>query len=267
MRRSNSSGAKRKGDKASSSSSSTSALVALFRLIEANDWHRLEAQFLSDADGTQTFRRLAAMVAKSKSFNGMTVLHACVRFSPPHAVVNKMVALCPDAAASRDCLDRTPLHVAAGTGAGAAVVKVLADACPSAAMVQDQDGRTPLHLACDSSCELFEDDRSRGVRRGPPSYRTVGVLLSAALGAAVLEDEDGMSAIEYALFSGADLQTVRLIQRAAQKVHLQKEKEKRRLKAKQFEEGKGESSAAKKGMAAAAKSLKPKRAPLATPAA
>mmetsp|Transcript_5876 Transcript_5876/g.8768 ORF Transcript_5876/g.8768 Transcript_5876/m.8768 type:complete len:253 (+) Transcript_5876:226-984(+) len=201
--------------------SASSSLVLLFRLIEANDWQEFTSKFLTDSEGRKTFQFLAALVSKSSSFNGMTILHACARFDPPAVLILRIIELSPDAVRSQDCLDRTPLHVAAGCHASTAVMRVLVDHYPEACMAQDKDGRTPLHMACDSSCELFEDDK-REMERPPPSYRTIAVLLSAKLDSAVLEDKDGMSAIEYALCSDADIKTVRLIQRAAQRVHLKK---------------------------------------------
>lgn len=207
----------------------SSRLALLFRLIEAHDWQNIDSMFLSEPEGQKTFQYIAALVAESSSFNGMTILHACARFDPPINLVRKMIELCPEAPSSRDCLDRTPLHVAAGTGASSIVIRDLVDAYPGACMVQDKDGRSPLHMACDSSCELFDDGRS--CDRPLPSHSTIAALLSASLESAVLEDKDGTNAIEYALFSNAGLQTVRLIQRAAQKVMLKNHKEERAKKA------------------------------------
>jgi hypothetical protein len=210
--------------------STLSSLVLLFDLIEANDWKKLNNIFLTES-GAKTFRRLAGLVAKSESFSGMTILHGCVRFNPPPNVVSRMIELCPHAPTSLDCLDRTPLHIAAGTNASSAVVNLLVEAFPDACSLKDKDGRTPLHMACDAECELFEDKRSKRLREAP-SYRTINILLSASLDSAVLEDEDGMSAIEYALFSNAELKTVRLLQSAAQRVMLHKHKEEQANKAK-----------------------------------
>lgn len=212
---------------------SKSSLAYLFRLIEANDWRRLNRVFLTEPEGRKTFRHLASLVAESSSFNGMTILHACSRFNPPPYVILRIIELCPDAPRARDCLDRTPLHVMAGTCAASFVIEVLVDAFPDACMIQDMDGRTPLHFACDSSCELFEDNNSASTTpRPPPSYRTIDILVKASLDSVILEDEDGMSAIEYALCSNADLQTVKLLQRAAQKVMIRKQEEERLNKAK-----------------------------------
>eukprot|EP00571_Detonula_confervacea_P012044 CAMPEP_0172308290 /NCGR_PEP_ID=MMETSP1058-20130122/8934_1 /TAXON_ID=83371 /ORGANISM="Detonula confervacea, Strain CCMP 353" /LENGTH=247 /DNA_ID=CAMNT_0013020673 /DNA_START=135 /DNA_END=878 /DNA_ORIENTATION=- len=218
--------------KTDSTKTTSSALVLLFRLIEANDWQKINNMFLTDPEGQRSFKYLTALVAKSSSFNGMTILHACAKFNPPSLLVERIIELCPNDTSSQDCLDRTPLHVAAGTGASRNVIKVLVEAHPDACMVQDKDGRTPLHLACDSSCELFEDNGIALYDRPTPSYGTIGVLLEASLDSAVLEDKDGMSAIEYALFSNADLQVVQLIQRAARKKMLEKQEEEKANKAK-----------------------------------
>ena len=216
--------------------SASSSLVLLFRLIEANNWNKLYNMFLNESDDAacRTFQYLANIVAKSSNFSGMTVLHAVSRFDPPSILVKRIVELCPGAPAAQDVLNRTPLHVAAGTGAGSVVIKVLVDAYPRACLVQDTDGRTPLHMACDTSTELFEDNRSSSpAMRETPSYRSIGVLLRGSLDSAIVEDEDGMSAIEYALCSDADLQTVRLIQKAAQKVHVRERDAERKAKAEQ----------------------------------
>lgn len=200
---------------------SAESLVFLFRLIEANDWDKLYNMFLRKSEDSEAFQFLAKLVAKSSSFNNMTMLHAVARFDPPSVIVKRIVDLCPDAPATTDVLNRTPLHVAAGTGAGRVVIKALVDAYPEACMIQDTDGRTPLHMVCDTSTVLFEENKNiLALIREAPAYHSVGVLLHASLDSAIVEDKEGMSAIEYALCSDADLKTIQLIQRAAQKVRL-----------------------------------------------
>ena len=135
-----------------------------------------------------------------------------------------MIDFCPDLTSELDCLDRTPLHIAAGTGASPSLIKLLAKACPASCVAQDEDGKTPLHLACDSSCDMFEnekDDREE-LPRGPPSSGTICALLSASLEAATMEDDDGMSALEYAIISDASIQVVMILQKA---VHSQIKKQ------------------------------------------
>ena len=148
----------------------------------------------------------------------MSFLHAVCRNHPPISTVSEMIKICPDSPKARDCLNRTPLHVAAGVGASVSVIKYLAMAYPDACKVSDVDGRTPLHFACDVDCRLFEDENDK---RDPPSFEVVHALLSASIAPASMEDEDEMSPIEYAIYSGADVRVVKLLQKAAQK-HMKK---------------------------------------------
>ncbi len=147
----------------------------------------------------------------------MTLLHAVVRCNPPLDVVAKMLDICPDQLAAKDCLGRTPLHVAAGSSAEPRLIKLIAHAYPSSCDVTDEDGKTPLHFACDGSCELFEDDDAN---RSMPSevcqcHDTVRALLSESLLAATTEDLGEMNALECAILSDAGLETIKLLQKAS----------------------------------------------------
>eukprot|EP01083_Nonionella_stella_P250929 866335_1 len=110
---------------------------------------------------------MSKSIAEGKEFNGMTLLHACVRYDPPIKVLDQMINLYPLSLTQQDCLGRTPLHVAAGSGASPWVIQLLIMNYAPACSIQDDDGRTPLHFACDTSCELFEGDHEFSPR-GPP---------------------------------------------------------------------------------------------------
>ena len=116
-----------------------------------------------------------------------------------------------------DCLMRCPLHVAAGTRASLPVMKILSDAYPDACDIQDIDGKTPLTLACDAACELFEGDQNTSTKRVPPSFEVVKVLLKASASSVPLEDNDGMSALEHAIFSDAPIQVIKILQHMTRK--------------------------------------------------
>ncbi len=146
----------------------------------------------------------------------MTLLHAVVRCNPPLNVVAKMLDICPDQLAAKDCLGRTALHVAAGSSADPRLIKLIAHAYPSSCDVTDEDGKTPLHFACDSSCELFEDDAA--ANKSMPKevcHDTVRALLSESQHAATIEDVDEMNALEFAILSDAGLETIKLLQKAS----------------------------------------------------
>ena len=126
----------------------------LLGLFEASDWTSFENVAFSDPE---TYTVISMSICECEEFNGMTLLHACVRYEPPVSVLLKMIELHPQALEKEDCIGRTPPHIAAGSGALSLVMKVLTMKYPEACNIQDEDGSTPLHFACDSSCELFED--------------------------------------------------------------------------------------------------------------
>eukprot|EP00581_Thalassiosira_minuscula_P012401 CAMPEP_0183723096 /NCGR_PEP_ID=MMETSP0737-20130205/14814_1 /TAXON_ID=385413 /ORGANISM="Thalassiosira miniscula, Strain CCMP1093" /LENGTH=255 /DNA_ID=CAMNT_0025953347 /DNA_START=209 /DNA_END=976 /DNA_ORIENTATION=- len=182
-------------------------LTLLLGIIRSKNWQAFGYAIISNPDVFQSFSRT---LSRSSELNGMTILHACVRYNPPVHIVKILLALVPEASSCVDCLRRTPLHVAAGTRAGLPLIKLLVEAHPAACDVQDKDGKTPLHLACDIACELFNGDRDKA--REPPSYNVVKTLLRASPLAAPVEDNEGMSALEYAIFSDASVAVVKLLQ-------------------------------------------------------
>eukprot|EP00579_Thalassiosira_antarctica_P019019 CAMPEP_0201957652 /NCGR_PEP_ID=MMETSP0904-20121228/4974_1 /ASSEMBLY_ACC=CAM_ASM_000553 /TAXON_ID=420261 /ORGANISM="Thalassiosira antarctica, Strain CCMP982" /LENGTH=234 /DNA_ID=CAMNT_0048502737 /DNA_START=16 /DNA_END=720 /DNA_ORIENTATION=+ len=190
-------------------------LSFLLGLMEDQDWIKLEDVALSKP---KTFKVVSKMISDCEEFNGMTLLHACVRYDPPIKVLDNLIKLYPQVLREGDCLGRTPLHVAAGSGASPWVIKLLTMNYPQACNVQDEDGRTPLHFACDTSCELFEDDQDLPRPQGPPSLDTIRILLSGSLAAVTLEDGDEMNAVEYAIVSDAPIEVVNLLQKASQRV-------------------------------------------------
>jgi len=161
------------------------SLIAFLNLIQMKDWEMF--QYLALSSST-CFKALAATIADCPEFNGMTLLHAVVRFNPPLHLVAKMMEICPEMTTARDGLGRTPLHVAAGCRASPAVIKMVANADPTACDVKDDDGNTPLHFACDSSCVLFEGPRPP--QQEPPDHDAICALLSESVYAATIEDNE-----------------------------------------------------------------------------
>ena len=190
-------------------------LSYLFGFVEARDWSAFEFIALSNPDEYVCISNL--ICGFKEAFNGMTLLHACVRYDPPVPILMKMIKLHPEAMRRVDCVGRTPLHIAAGSQVSSLVVKVLTMMYPEACNIQDNDGKTPLHFACDSSCELFEESIGRS-SRCPPSFDTVRAILSGSVEAVILEDVDEMSALEYALLSDAPLNLITFLQRTTQEV-------------------------------------------------
>lgn len=115
--------------------------------INSCDWETLEQMVRTK--GPQRFVEVCEMVSRSSQLNGMTILHACIRFDPPPRVVQLIIRLSPSSPFAVDCLNRTPLHIAAAIRANPQSIMLLVDACQKACSVRDVDGKTPLHFACD----------------------------------------------------------------------------------------------------------------------
>ncbi len=172
------------------------------------EWDSFRSSALSSRD---IFYHLDSAVSSCSQLNGMTVLHAVVRYNPPLDLVEQIIEYCPDMPAARDCLNRTPLHVAAGSGASAGLLNILARAYPEACDVQDDGGKTPLHVACDSACVLFAEDNNNDGARQPPNHDAVSILLSYSFQASLLRDDEGMSPRDLAIHSNARGSTVCLL--------------------------------------------------------
>ena len=208
-------------------------------LLVLQDWDTMRSAVLSDPI---LFRNICSAIAACPKFNGMTILHAAVRFNPPLDVVAQMIHLRPHMTAATDCLNRTPLHVAAGCKASATLIKRIARSYPAACVVQDEEGKTPLHFACVSSCVLFEDqiqiddvnDASTSSNREPPNHDSIAALLSISLHAATLEDDDEMSPLEHAIMSNASFEIVLMLQAATRKAHKQVDEREKETRSRSF---------------------------------
>ncbi|KAL3799155.1 hypothetical protein HJC23_002283 [Cyclotella cryptica] len=185
-------------------------LSILLQIIKSRDWLTLQHLTL---DNPKVFRTISQEISDCSQLNGMTLLHAAIRFDPPLHIVAEIIEICPHLLSAQDCLGRTPLHIASGSRARESLIKLLVDAYPKACAIRDNDGMTPLHMACNSSCKLFEGDN--GNVRGPPSYEVVRALLLPSEDSVTFEDVNEMSPIEYAILSNAPLRVVRLLQRSA----------------------------------------------------
>lgn len=121
-------------------------LCILLQTIDSRNWDALEQMLRTNP---RKFSSVSEAISRSSQLNGMTILHACIRFNPPPTIVQIILRLAPFAAGSVDCLRRTPLHIAAAIRADQQSIALLIDACPDACAIQDDDGKTPLHFACD----------------------------------------------------------------------------------------------------------------------
>ena len=185
-----------------------SCVAIVLEFIHYQEWTKLEKV----ASDHKLFKIISEYIQKCEELNGMTLLHTVIKYDPPLHLVEAMIHAHGDALKGQDCLGRTPLHVACGTGADAQIIRCLVKAYPQACELQDEDGRLPLHLACDRECALFDGDQAP---RPPPSIGVVKALLSGSIRSVLVEDDDDMSPIEYAIISDADVKVVQLLQKAS----------------------------------------------------
>ena len=204
----------------SSSSSTTLNPVAVqLELIKSKNWQMIRT--LIAVLSPDYFRGMASSISSysEQKLNSMTLLHVIAKQNPPPDIVGIIIKLCPEMAAARDDLGRTPLHIAAGSGASPLLLKSIASAYPAACEAQDEDGRTPLHFACDTSATLYAEDipSSTPQHKKQPDHEAIVALLSESLNAAAIEDDDEMSPLEHAIMCDASLETVMLLQASASK--------------------------------------------------
>jgi len=188
-----------------------SRLTLLLSIINDGEWQELAYSILNNPT---KFVAFCHKLTRCPELNGMSILHATFRNNPPQTIIKLLLKLVPEAAQCVDCLGRLPLHIATGTRADLVSIELLATAYPQGCCVQDADGKTPLHMACDTQCELFEsgDDDSSETELSPPSLEVVKTLIKANPSCVQLEDQDGMSALEHAIFSDSDLNVVKFLQ-------------------------------------------------------
>ena len=84
--------------------------------------------------------------------------------------------------------------------------------------MKDTVGKTPLHLLCESYSSSA--DLSKGNESISPEdnmIESTKALIRAAPEVLNIEDDDGMTAVEYCIYSGAPYEAVRKIQKASEK--------------------------------------------------
>eukprot|EP00579_Thalassiosira_antarctica_P026881 CAMPEP_0202013834 /NCGR_PEP_ID=MMETSP0905-20130828/27392_1 /ASSEMBLY_ACC=CAM_ASM_000554 /TAXON_ID=420261 /ORGANISM="Thalassiosira antarctica, Strain CCMP982" /LENGTH=262 /DNA_ID=CAMNT_0048573527 /DNA_START=187 /DNA_END=975 /DNA_ORIENTATION=- len=216
-------------------------LALLLDVIHSQRWSAFENIVLSSPS---VFRMICNTIPNIEEFKGgKTLLHACLRYDPPLEIVAKMIKMFPDRTAAlraQDCTGRTPLHIAAACVADPMVIKLLGSADPTTCTILDEDGRTPLHLACDISFTIQDENDKchpqQPQQRETRSYDAVRALLSDSLVASLVEDEDGMSALEYAIISDASIEVVTLLQKATMESLQEREQQRLRKKRRLLDE-------------------------------
>lgn len=164
------------------------ALASLESLIARRKWNRIRS--LLDTDNGLAFAEHATR----------DILHILYASNPPLDIATDLLGLCGNRVQEEDSTGRTPLHFATASGAPVEVVEPLISMYPAAAGLPDCRGETPLMLA---SAHGKSADKS-----------LVKALIRASPHTVIDEDDEGMSALEYALLSEVPKDIFRMVQKS-----------------------------------------------------
>jgi len=188
------------------------------RMIAQQDWDAVR-EVLSTESGKDALRSGIS----SLGIDG--ALHFACRFHPPLDVIVSIAEVFPGAVLHCDKAGRYPLHIAAKWGASPLVLRFLVEEEPSVCAIQDETGRTPLHHICRSYGRNYSVRKNDGRTLKEALLEVVRGLCKASPATVNLEDEEDMTALEYAIESDLDMKVVRTMQKACEKDWKQRRQE------------------------------------------
>ena len=182
--------------------------VTLARLISQCQWTIVESVLSSEE-----MRSSIAIddVTLPHAITPDIIIHFAARFQAPLRVMALLAKAYPMSLKSADSTGRYPIHVAAKWAASPDVMSYLTKMNPSVAGVQDSTGKTPMHYVAEFYLAHFNNVQWS---RDDAMLQVVRLLKNAAPLSVNLEDEEGMTCIEYALISDAHIKVVKTMQRA-----------------------------------------------------
>lgn len=160
------------------------------------------------------------------------MLHHACKFRPPLYVVRNLFELDTFNASRIDSRGRYPLHLALEHESDVKVVKFLIENNKAAVAAQDVYGQTPLHMVV----QQFTEKRERNSLYERNNYLDIGDVISfvdsiealdlilllcdAVPSSPLVEDSNGMTALEYAIDVEADCKLVKALQEKMRIAHL-----------------------------------------------
>jgi len=193
-----------------------------WRLVEnmllQEDGNNLMCMLPSGRSGTED---LAQNQGQARD-DGQNILHIACRFKVPLTIAKLICKKYPRAASSKTKPQRYyPLHLAVTFGAHPEVIAHIAEQYPKAAGCVDCTGKTPLHLLCQNYPNYYSHiDLNKGEAQLPlhEAMLLVVRLLTRAFPKLVnVDDEDDVTALEYAIDNDCHITVVRSIQRACER--------------------------------------------------
>ena len=143
-------------------------------------------------------------------------LHYACRFYPPVDVVKLIHLANPEYITQVDSAGRTVLHTAIRYGGNPRTVRYLGAKYPSAVGALDLANQTPLHYLCRHYGASHDPIKSRG-DKAECMFEIVRALFANSPKQTVnVESEDGCTALEWAIETGAPYKLVKFLQKACQ---------------------------------------------------
>ena len=171
-------------------------VVNVRRLVTQSKWNRLRA-LLATGEGRNAARRSFAFSPNMhNSTDDRSILHDLMANDAPHDIVETIFATLGIAPLQQHLTNvdpnnyhRTPFHEAIQNDVSCATIQLMVTVCPAVVTIADDRGITPLMIECSKGryCD----------------YDTVKLLVRSAPQHVMDEANDGSTALECALMSGA----------------------------------------------------------------
>jgi len=193
----------------------------LSSLIEHQRWRKLNNNVVKQLRQPKNVRCTC-----EKCTHQQSLLHFACNFRPPLYVVRNLLEFDAFNASGIDSKRRYPLHLALEYESAVEVVKFLIESNKAAVIAQDVYGKTPLHmvvLKCAEKIERNELQDFGGIISFIDSVEMLELILllcDAVPSAPFVEDNNGMTALEYAIDVEADYELVKALQVEMQIAHI-----------------------------------------------
>jgi len=190
-------------------------------LIELQRWRKLNNNVVKQLKQTKDARCTC-----KKCTNQQSLLHLACNFRPPLYVARNLFEFDTFNASRIDSKRRYPLHLALEYESDVEVVKFLIESNKAAVIAQDVYGKTPLHMVVLKCAEKIERNESQDlgdIRSFIDSVEMLELILllcDAVPSAPFVEDNNGMTALEYAIDVEADYELVKALQVEMQIAHI-----------------------------------------------
>lgn len=185
------------------------------KLISKSDWKTLASLLESTNEAGSIMREEA----------NCCVFHQAIKQGAPKNILMLIAQRFPEALIQLDAERRYPIHIACAEGSHPGFILHCIEEYPFTISAKDVYGRTPLHLLCQSYKKKYSDNIScqhsgKYVNKDygfeTPAEKKMTIILWMIYrhdpATIALEDNDGVSALEYALESNVDIEFFRTLQ-------------------------------------------------------